>query len=78
MVISITAKRTRFSGKRSLANAGELAYVRHFRAQRVQALILAGSGREDREFGAAMPEADPGVRGPGRPRRRDRTSLRPR
>ena len=34
----------------------ELAYVRHFRAQRVQALILAGSGREDREFGAAMAE----------------------
>ncbi len=34
----------------------ELAYVRHFRAQRVQVLILAGSGREDREFGAAMAE----------------------
>ena len=34
----------------------ELAYVRHFRAQRVQALVLAGSGREDREFGAAMAE----------------------
>jgi LacI family transcriptional regulator len=28
----------------------ELAYVRHFRAQRVDALLLLGSGRLDREF----------------------------
>jgi LacI family transcriptional regulator len=32
----------------------ELAYVAHFRAQRVKALVLAGSGLEDREFGARM------------------------
>jgi LacI family transcriptional regulator len=32
----------------------EFAYVRHFRTQRVQALLLAGSGFEDREFGAQM------------------------
>jgi LacI family transcriptional regulator len=32
----------------------ELAYVAHFRAQRVKALVLAGSGLEDRDFGARM------------------------
>jgi LacI family transcriptional regulator len=32
----------------------EFKYVRHFRTQRVQALLLAGSGFEDREFGAQM------------------------
>ena len=32
----------------------ELAYVSYFRARRVETLILAGSGREDRAFGAAM------------------------
>jgi LacI family transcriptional regulator len=32
----------------------ELAYVAHFRAQRAQALVLAGSGIEDREFGSRM------------------------
>lgn len=32
----------------------ELAYVAHFRAQRAQTLVLAGSGLEDREFGARM------------------------
>jgi LacI family transcriptional regulator len=32
----------------------EFQYVRHFRTQRVQALLLAGSGFEDREFGAQM------------------------
>jgi LacI family transcriptional regulator len=32
----------------------EFGYVRHFRTQRVQALLLAGSGFEDREFGAQM------------------------
>ncbi len=32
----------------------EFAYVRHFRTQRVQALLLAGSGFEDRAFGAQM------------------------
>jgi len=32
----------------------EFQYVRHFRSQRVQALLLAGSGFEDREFGARM------------------------
>lgn len=32
----------------------ELAYVANFRAQRVQALVLAGSGIDDREFGARM------------------------
>jgi LacI family transcriptional regulator len=32
----------------------ELAYIAHFRAQRVKALVLAGSGLEDRAFGARM------------------------
>src|SRR5258708_32621855 len=32
----------------------ELAYIAHFRAQRVKALVLAGSGLEDRDFGARM------------------------
>ena len=32
----------------------EFEYVRHFRTQRVQALLLAGSGFEDRQFGAQM------------------------
>jgi LacI family transcriptional regulator len=32
----------------------EFEYVRRFRTQRVQALLLAGSGFEDREFGAQM------------------------
>lgn len=32
----------------------ELAYVAHFRALRVQAVILAASGREDRAFAARM------------------------
>lgn len=32
----------------------ELAYVASFRARRTQALILAGSGLEDRDFGARM------------------------
>ncbi|HEV2952836.1 MAG TPA: LacI family DNA-binding transcriptional regulator [Candidatus Dormibacteraeota bacterium] len=32
----------------------ELACIAHFRAQRVQALVLVGSGREDREFGRAL------------------------
>ena len=32
----------------------ELAYVAHFRAQRAQALVLAGSGIEDRDFGTRM------------------------
>jgi LacI family transcriptional regulator len=32
----------------------EFKYVRHFRAQRVQALVLAGSGSEDRNFSAQM------------------------
>jgi LacI family transcriptional regulator len=32
----------------------ELAYIAHFRAQRVKALVLAGSGLEDREYGARM------------------------
>jgi LacI family transcriptional regulator len=32
----------------------ELAYVGNFRAQRVQALVLAGSGIDDRAFGAQM------------------------
>lgn len=32
----------------------ELAYVASFRARRTQALILAGSGLEDRDFGAHM------------------------
>lgn len=32
----------------------EFNYVRHFRIQRVQAILLAGSGFEDRDFGARM------------------------
>jgi len=32
----------------------ELAYIRHFRMQRVHALLLAGSGRLDREAGAQI------------------------
>ena len=32
----------------------EFNYVRHFRRQRVQAILLAGSGFEDREFGVRM------------------------
>jgi len=32
----------------------ELAYVAHFRALRVKALVMAGSDLEDREFGARM------------------------
>ena len=32
----------------------EFNYVRHFRLQRVQAILLAGSGFEDRDFGARM------------------------
>jgi len=32
----------------------ELAYVAHFRAQRVKALVMAGSDLEDRDFGARM------------------------
>src|SRR5260370_551843 len=32
----------------------ELAYIAHFRAQRVKALVLAGSGLEDPDFGARM------------------------
>ncbi|MGO9656877.1 MAG: LacI family DNA-binding transcriptional regulator [Acidimicrobiales bacterium] len=32
----------------------EFNYVRHFRRQRVQAILLAGSGFEDRDFGARM------------------------
>lgn len=32
----------------------ELSYVAHFRAQRTEALVLAGSGLEDRDFGARM------------------------
>ncbi len=34
----------------------ELAYVAHFRARRAQALVLAGSGLEDRGFGGRMAE----------------------
>jgi LacI family transcriptional regulator, galactose operon repressor len=36
--------------------ARELAYVTHFRARRAQALVLAGSGLEDRSFGGRMAE----------------------
>lgn len=32
----------------------ELAYIQHFRAQRVEALLLAGSGHLDREIGARI------------------------
>jgi LacI family transcriptional regulator len=32
----------------------EFNYVRHFRRQRVQAILLAGSGFEDRDFGVRM------------------------
>jgi len=32
----------------------ELAYIRHFRAQRVEALLLAGSGRVDRAVGGRI------------------------
>jgi LacI family transcriptional regulator len=32
----------------------ELAYVSYFKARRVQALVLAGSGREDRAFGGSL------------------------
>lgn len=32
----------------------ELAYIRHFRAQRVEALLLAGSGRVDRTVGGRI------------------------
>lgn len=32
----------------------EVAYVAHFRAQRVKALVMAGSDLEDRDFGARM------------------------
>src|SRR5260370_10643528 len=32
----------------------ELTHIAHFRAQRVKSLVLAGSGLEDRDFGARM------------------------
>jgi LacI family transcriptional regulator len=34
----------------------ELAYVSHFRARRARGLVLAGSGLEDREYGARLAE----------------------
>jgi LacI family transcriptional regulator len=43
----------------------ELAYVRHFRAQRVQAVVLAGSGLEDRQFSTAMAEQIVGLESAG-------------
>jgi len=43
----------------------ELAYVRHFRAQRVQAVVLAGSGLEDRQFSTAMAEQIVGLEAAG-------------
>jgi LacI family transcriptional regulator len=43
----------------------ELAYVAYFRARRVQALVLAGSGLEDRDFGARMAEQIAGFEAAG-------------
>ena len=40
----------------------EFNYVRHFRRQRVQAILLAGSGFEDRDFGARMTSENPSLR----------------
>lgn len=43
----------------------ELAYLAHFRAQRLRGLVLAGSGHEDREFGLALADQIAGFEAAG-------------